>query len=136
MFCNRNKKRQRPASKIMYIYGFYLLVGKLGLHPEMVLSLACIIKLLNITIQMKTSLLMYAYFLLYVYLYVLCYSNWYFDTTLASSLNLANLHFLVIMLVATISTITFHLDMLFLTFGMYIFRKDFELFSNFILGHF
>ena len=87
-YCNKNQNRQRPASKTMYTSGFY--PSKLGLHPEMLPSLAYIIKLLKIT---KTDLLMYVYFLLYVYLlYIL--TNWSFDTHLTSSLNLADLPFL------------------------------------------
>ena len=54
------------------IYVAFIQVSKLGLHPEMFPSLAHIIKLLTITIKMKTGLLMYVYFLWYVYLYVLC----------------------------------------------------------------
>ena len=36
--CNKNQKRQRRASKAVYICGFY--PSKLGLHPEMLPSLA------------------------------------------------------------------------------------------------
>ena len=109
-YCNKNKNRQRSASKSVCICGFY--PSKLGLHPEMLPSLAYIIKLLKIT---KTDLLMYVYFLLYVYLlYIL--TNWYFDTHLTSSLNLADLPFLFIMPVKTISSISFYLNMLFLNF--------------------
>ena len=95
-YCNKNKNRQRSASKSVCICGFY--PSKLGLHSEMLPSLAYIIKLLKIT---KTDLLMYVYFLLYVYLlYIL--TNWYFETHLTSSLNLADLPFLFIMPVTTI----------------------------------
>ena len=122
-YCNKNQNRQRPASKTMYTSGFY--PSKLGLHPEMLPSLAYIIKLLKIT---KTDLLMYVYFLLYVYLlYIL--TNWYFETHLTSSLNLADLPFLFIMPVTTISTITFSLNILFLNFGMLSFSKGLQLSS-------
>ena len=98
-YCNKDQNRQRPASKTMYICGFYL--SKLGLHPEMLPSLAYIIKLLQITINTETGSLMYIYFLLYVYLlYIL--TNWYFNTHLTSSPNLAHLPFLFIMPVTTI----------------------------------
>ena len=89
-YCNKNQNRQRPASKTAYICGFYQ--RKLGLHPEMLLSLAYIIKLHKITVKTKTGLLMHSYFLLYVYL-----TNWYFNTHLTSSLNLADFPFLSIM---------------------------------------
>ena len=46
------------------------LESKLCLHPEMLSSLAYIIKLLKITTKTKTGLLVYVYFLLHVYLYV------------------------------------------------------------------
>ena len=55
---------------------------------------------------------MYVYFLLYVYLFYVL-TNWYFHAHLTSSLNLADLAFLFIMPVTTISTITFYLNMLF-----------------------
>ena len=58
----------------------------------MLLSLAYIIKLHKITVKTKTDLLMHSYFLLYVYL-----TNWYFNTHLAFSLNLADFPFLSIM---------------------------------------
>ena len=98
-YCNKNQNRQRPASKTMYTSGFY--PSKLGLHPEMLPSLAYIIKLLKITIKTKTGLLMYVYFLLYIYLFNIL-RNWYFNTSLTSSMNLADLSFLFIMTVTTI----------------------------------
>ena len=67
---------------------------------------------------------MYVYFLLYVYLFYIL-TNWFFNTHLTSSLNLADLPFLFIMPVTTISTITFYLNMLFLNFGMQSFSKGF-----------
>ena len=118
-YCNKNQNRQRLVSKTVYICGFYQ--SKLGLHPEILPSLACIIKLLKIT---KTDLLMYVYFLLYVYLFYIL-TNWFFNTHLTSSLNLADLPFLFIMPFTTISTITFYLNMLFLNFGMQSFSKGF-----------
>ena len=122
-YWNKNQNRHRPASKTVYICGFY--PSKLGLCPEMLPSLAYIIKLLKIT---KTGLLMHVYFLLYVYLFHML-TNWYFDTHLTSSLNLADLPFAFIMLVTTISTITFYLNMLFFNFGMRRFNKGFQLCS-------
>ena len=121
-YWNKNQNRHRPASKTVYICGFY--PSKLGLHPEMLPSLAYIIKLLKITIKTKTGLLMYVYFLLYVYLFYIL-TNWFFNTHLTSSLNLADLPFLFIMPFTTISTITFYLNMLFLNFGMQSFSKGF-----------
>ena len=124
-YCNKDQNRQRPASKSMYICGFY--PSKLGLHPEMLPSLAYIIKLLKI---IKTGLLMYVYFLLYVYLFYIL-TNSYFHTHLTSSLNLADLLFLFIIPFRTIFTITFYLNMLFLNFGMQSFKKGFQLSSKF-----
>ena len=124
-YCNKDQNRQRPASKTMYICGFY--PSKLGLHPEMLPSLAYIIKLLKI---IKTGLLMYVYFLLYVYLFYIL-TNSYFHTHLTSSLNLADLLFLFIIPFRTIFTITFYLNMLFLNFGMQSFKKGFQLSSKF-----
>ena len=66
LYCNRNQNRQRPVLKTMYICGFTQ-VNKVGLHPEMLLSFAYIIKLLEIKMKMKIGLLTYAYFFLYVY---------------------------------------------------------------------
>ena len=60
---------------------------------------------------------MCVYFLLHVYLFYIL-ANWYFNTHLTSSLNLADLPFLFIMPVTTISTNTFYLNMVFLNFGM------------------
>ena len=114
-YCNKNQNRQRPASKTVYICGFY--PSKLGLHPEMLPRLAYIIKRLKITIKTKSGLLVYVYFLLYVYLFYIL-TNWYFNTHLTSSLNLVDLPFLFIMPVTTGSTIRFYLNMLFLNFGM------------------
>ena len=122
-YCNKNQNRQRPASKTVYICGFY--PSKLGLCPEMLPSLAYIIKLLKIT---KTGLLMHVYFLLYVYLFHML-TNWYFDTHLTSSLSLADLPFLFIMPVTTIFKITFYLNTFFLNFGMQSFSKGFQLSS-------
>ena len=68
---------------------------------------------------------MYVCFSLYVYLFYIL-TNWYFDTHLTSSLNLADLLFLFIMPVTTISTITFYLNTLFLNFGMQSFSKGFQ----------
>ena len=121
--CNKNQNRQRPASQAVYSCGFY--PSKLGLHPEILPSLAYIIKLFKIT---KKGLFMYIYCLLYVYLFFIL-TNWYFDTQLASSLNLADLPSLFIMPVTTISKITFYLNMLFLNFGMHSFSKGFQLSS-------
>ena len=45
-------------------------------------------------------------------------TNWYFNTHLTSSLNLADLPFLFIMPVTTISTNTLYLNMVFLNFRM------------------
>ena len=95
-YCNKDQNRQSPASETMYICRFY--PSKFGLHPEMLPSLACIIKLLKTTIKTKTDLLMYVYFLLLFYIL----TNWYFNTHLTSCLNLANLTFLFIMPVTTI----------------------------------
>ena len=122
-YCNNNENRQSPVSKAMHICGFY--PSKLGLHPEIFPSLAYIIKLFKIT---KKGLFMYIYCLLYVYLFFIL-TNWYFDTQLASSLNLADLPSLFIMPVTTISKITFYLNMLFLNFGMHSFSKGFQLSS-------
>ena len=94
--CNKNQNRQSTASKTVFICDFY----------------------------QKTGLLMYVYFLLYVYLFYIL-TNWFFNTHLTSSLNLADLPFLFIMPVTTISTITFYLNMLFLNFGMQSFSKGF-----------
>ena len=66
-YCNKNQNRQRPFSKIEYIGGFY--PSKIGLHPEMLPSLAYHIKLLKITIKTKTGLLMYVFCCIYVYLF-------------------------------------------------------------------
>ena len=95
-YCNKNQNRQRAASKTVYICSFC--PNKLGLHPEILPSVACIIKLLKITTTTKTGLLMYIYlyFLLYVYLFYIL-TNWCFNTHLTSSLNLADLAFLFIM---------------------------------------
>ena len=94
-YCNKNQNRQRAVSKTVYICSFY--PNKLGLHPEILPSVACIIKLLKITTATKTGLLMYIYlyFLLYVYLFYIL-TNWCFNTHLTSSLNLADLAFLFI----------------------------------------
>ena len=54
------------------MYVAFTQVSKLGLHPAILPSLAYIMKLLKITMKMNIGLLMRAYFLLYVYLYVLC----------------------------------------------------------------
>ena len=91
-YCNKNQNRQRAASKTVYICGFY--TSKLGLHRQMLPSLAYIIKLLKITANTKTGLLMYVYFLLYVYLFYIL-RNWYFNIHLISSLNLADLPFFI-----------------------------------------
>ena len=121
----QQEPKQRPASETVYIYGFY--PSKLGPHPEMLPSLAHIIKLLKI---IKTGFLMYVYFLLYVYLFYIL-TNSYFHTHLTSSLNLADLLFLFIIPFRTIFTITFYLNMLFLNFGMQSFKKGFQLSSKF-----
>ena len=114
-YCNKNQNRRRLASKTVYICGFY--PSKLALHPEMLPSIAYIIKLLKITIKTKTVLLMYVYFLLYVYLFYIL-TSWYFNSYWTSCLNLAELPFSFIIPVAKISTITFYLNMLCLNFGM------------------
>ena len=54
---------------------------------------------------------MYVCFSLYVYLFYIL-TNWYFDSHLTSSLNLADLLFLFIMPVTTISTITLFLQLI------------------------
>ena len=59
-------KTEKDQPQRLYICGFY--PSKLSLHLQMLPSLAYIIKLLKITIKMKTG----TYFLLHVYLYVLC----------------------------------------------------------------
>ena len=52
------------------IFVAFTQVSKLGLHPEMLSSLSCIIKLLKITIKMKTGLLMYVLtFYIYIYMF-------------------------------------------------------------------
>ena len=96
----------------MYICDFF--PSKRDLHPEMLPSLAYIIKLLKITIKAKTGLLMCLYFLLYVYLFYIL-TNWYYPFDYFS-----DLPFLFIMLVTTIW---------FLNFGISSFSKTFQLSS-------
>ena len=55
-------------------------------------------------------------------------ANWYFNNHLTSSLNLTDLPFLFMMPVATISTIAFYLNMLFLIFECS-FSRGFQLSS-------
>ena len=98
-YCNKDQNRQRPASKTMYICGFY--PSKLGLHPEMLPSLAYIIKLLKIIIKTKTGLLMYVFLVVCIFMFYIL-ANWYFNNHLTSPLNLADLPFLFTMLVTTI----------------------------------
>ena len=88
-YCNKNQNRQSPASKTVHICE--CCPSKLGLHPGMLPSLAYIIKLFKI---IKTGLFMYVHCLLYVYLFCIL-RNWYFDTHLTSSLNLADLTFFI-----------------------------------------
>lgn len=61
-------------------------LSKLGLHPDMLLSLAYIIKLLKITTKMR----MYIFCCIHMYIFCLL-TNWYFDSPWASSLNLGDL---------------------------------------------
>ena len=89
-YCNKNQNRQRPASKTVYISGFY--PSKIGLRPEMLPSLTYIIKPLEITIKTKTGL-MYVYFFVACIFMFYILTNWYFNTHLTSSLNLADLLF-------------------------------------------
>ena len=73
LFALQQKSKPTKASLKNCVYLWLLLACKFGLHPEKLPSLAYIIKLLNITIKMKTGFLMCAYFgCIYVYLYVLC----------------------------------------------------------------
>ena len=65
-------KTDKGQSQKLHISVFFVLVSKLGLHPELLQSSAYIIKLLKITTKMTTGLLIYVYFLLYAYLQVLC----------------------------------------------------------------
>ena len=115
-YCNKNQTRQRPASKTVYVCGFY--PSNLGLDNEMLPSLAYIIKLLKITTKTKTGFLMYVYFFVVCIFIFYILTNWYFNTDLTPSLNLADLPFLFLTPVTTISTITFFLNMLFLNFEM------------------
>ena len=98
-YCNKNQNRQRLVSKTVYICGFYQ--SKLGLHPEMLPSLAYIIKLLKIIIKTKTGLLMYVFLVVCIFMFYIL-ANWYFNNHLTSPLNLADLPFLFTMLVTTI----------------------------------
>ena len=115
-YCNKNQNTQSPASKSVYIFGFYQ--GKLCLHPEMLPSLAYIIRLLKTTIKTKAGLLMHVYFFVLCIFMFYILTNWYLNTHLTSSLYLADLPFLFIIPVTTISTIAFYLNMLFLNFRM------------------
>ena len=94
LHCYRHQNKQRSALKLC-IYMAYTQVSKLGLHPEMLPSLAYFIKLFEITMKMKIGLLKSAYFC-YMYFYMFyALTKWYFDRLLASSLNLADLLFFI-----------------------------------------
>ena len=115
-YCNKNQNRQRPASKTVYVCACY--PSKLGLHPKMLPSIAYIIKQLKNYNKDKNRFVDACIsFVVCIFMFHIL-TNWYFNTHLTSPLNLADLHFLFIMPVTAISTITFYLNMLVLNFGM------------------
>ena len=118
-YCNKNQNIQNPVSRTVYICGFY--PSKLGLHPEMLQTLAYIIKLLKITKRQKDKNRLVddvrMFFVVCIFMFYIL-ANWWFNTHLTSSLNLADLPFLFTMPVTTVSAITFYLKVLFLNFGM------------------
>ena len=95
-------------------------------------NLVYIIKLLNYSkLQCRWKQAywcMHIFCCMYFYMpYVL--TNWYFDSSLASSLT----YLFFVMPVTIVSTITFNLNMVFLNFGIQSFSKDFQLPSWFKL---
>ena len=91
-YCNRNQNIQNPVSKTVYICGFY--PSKLGLHPEMLQTLAYIIKLLKIIKRQKDKNRLVdvrMFFVVCIFMFYIL-ANWWFNTHLTSSLNLADFY--------------------------------------------